>query len=81
MDGIPKNATIVVYCTVGVRSEQVGIRLKKMGYTNVNNLLGSIVEWVNQGNVVVDANNKETKKVHVYSKDYGKWLNKGEKVQ
>lgn len=81
LKGIPKNSTIVVYCTVGVRSEKIGARLKKMGYSNVNNLLGSIIEWVNQDNKVIDSKNKTTKKVHVYNDNYGKWLNKGEKVK
>ena len=81
MNDIPKNATIVVYCTIGVRSEQVGARLKKMGYTNVYNLLGSIIEWVNQDNSIIDSGNNPTKKVHVYTDDYGKWLTKGEKVK
>ncbi len=81
LNGILKNATIVVYCTIGVRSEQVGARLKKMGYTNVYNLLGSIIEWVNQDNSIIDSGNKPTQKVHVYTDDYGQWLTKGEKVK
>jgi rhodanese-related sulfurtransferase len=77
LNGIPKNATIVVYCTVGVRSEQVGSRLQKMGYENVFNLLGGIVEWVNQGNDIVNNSNANTSKIHVYSPEYEKWLTSG----
>lgn len=80
LNGIPKNATIVVYCTVGVRSEQVGERLLKMGYTNVHNLLGSIIEWVNQNNQVIDSSGAPTKKVHIYSNEYSKWLTSGQVV-
>ena len=77
---LPKNTPIVVYCTVGVRSERVGEKLKAAGYQNVRNLYGSIFEWVNQGNTVVDTQGKPTLKVHAYSRAWGIWLNKGEKV-
>jgi len=77
---LPKNTPIVVYCTVGVRSEKIGEKLKAAGFQNVKNLYGSIFEWVNQGNSVVDNQNKPTQKVHAYSKIWGVWLNKGEKV-
>lgn len=77
---IPKNQEIVVYCSIGVRSEGIGEKLKKAGYTNVKNLYGSIFEWVNQGNSVYDLQNKPTKKVHAFDKKWGVWLKKGEKV-
>ncbi len=77
---LPKNSPIVVYCTVGVRSEKIGEKLKAAGYQNVRNLYGSIFEWVNQGNLVVDNQNKPTNKVHAYSREWGIWLHKGEKI-
>lgn len=80
VENFPKNTPIVVYCTVGVRSERIGERLKASGFQNVRNLYGSIFEWVNQGNAVVDTQGKPTQKVHAYSRSWGIWLNKGEKV-
>ena len=77
---IPKEANIVVYCSIGVRSEKIGEKLQKAGYQHVHNLYGSIFEWVNQGNEVIDMQGKPTKKVHAYSPTWGIWLNKGEKV-
>lgn len=77
---VPKNQPIVIYCSIGVRSEKVGEKLQSMGYTNVQNLYGSIFEWVNQGNPVYDSFGKQTPKVHAYSKTWGIWLDKGEKV-
>lgn len=76
---VPKNAKLVVYCSVGYRSEKIGEKLKKAGYTNVYNLYGGIFEWVNGGFAVYDAQGP-TQKVHAYSKAWGIWLNKGEKV-
>lgn len=80
VENLPKDTPIVVYCTVGVRSERVGEKLKAAGYKNVRNLYGSIFEWVNQDNPVVDNQGKPTQKVHAYSRTWGVWLNKGEKV-
>ncbi len=42
LEGIPKNKKIVVYCSVGYRSEKIAERLIKMGYQNVSNLYGGI---------------------------------------
>lgn len=75
-----KNSFVVVYCTLGVRSEDIAEKLKEAGYKNVYNLFGGIVNWKNKGNTVVDANENETEKVHVSSKVWSKWLLKGEKV-
>jgi len=75
-----KNTKIVVYCSLGIRSEDVAEKIKKAGYTNVYNLYGGIFEWKNQDNTVVNSKNKPTKKVHTFNKDWSKWLLKGEKI-
>jgi rhodanese-related sulfurtransferase len=77
---IPKSTLLVVYCSVGVRSEQVGKQLLDAGYGRVFNLHGSLFEWVNQDRPVVDARGRPTQKVHAYSPAWGIWLRKGEKV-
>lgn len=75
-----KNEKIVVYCSLGIRSETIGELLKKAGYTNVYNLYGGIFEWKNKDFKVLDSEEKETEKVHTFNKDWSKWLKKGEKV-
>lgn len=75
-----KNAEIVVYCSLGVRSEDVAEQLKKAGYTNVLNLYGGIFEWKNLNQKVYNSKGIETEKVHAFSKEWSKWLLKGEKV-
>lgn len=79
LDGVDKDAPIVVYCSIGYRSEQITDQLGYLGYSNVHNLYGGIFEWVNQGNPVY-SNSGETNKVHAYSRTWGIWLQKGEKV-
>ena len=76
---ISKSSPIVVYCSVGYRSEKITQKLKALGYSNVSNLYGGIFEWVNQGNLVVNSNGKSSK-THAYDKSWGVWLRKGEKV-
>lgn len=75
-----KNSTIVVYCSIGVRSENIGEKLIKAGYTDVTNLYGGIFEWKNKGYPVFDNTDRETEKVHAFNKHWGKLLTKGEKV-
>lgn len=72
--------TIIVYCSLGIRSEDIAEQLKKAGYTNVYNLFGGIFEWKNKDFPVFDAENKETDNVHAFSKDWSKWLLKGTKI-
>jgi len=71
--------TIVVYCSVGYRSEKIGEKLQALGFKNVYNLYGSIFEWVNQGNPVVNQYG-ETEEVHTFNKEWSQWLKKGNKV-
>ena len=80
VNDVPKDASIVIYCSVGVRSEKIGEKLMAAGYTNVKNLYGSIFEWVNEGYPVYNMNGKPTDRVHAYSKTWGIWLKKGVKV-
>lgn len=75
-----KNTPIVVYCSVGIRSDRISKKLQKMGYTNVKNLYGGIFEWKNKGFPILDSTNIETENIHVYSKIWSKWSLKGVKV-
>jgi predicted sulfurtransferase len=77
---IPRNTPVVVYCSVGYRSEQIGEKLLQAGFTDVHNLFGSIFEWVNQGYPVFKNQSEQTNRVHAYSRSWGIWLQKGVKV-
>ena len=71
---------IVVYCSIGVRSEKYGEELLAWGYKDVSNLYGSIFFWKDAGYSVIDKNGRETEKVHVFKKVWGKYLSTGQKV-
>jgi len=75
-----KNQHIIVYCSIGVRSEVIAKQLIDAGYTNVNNLFGGIFEWKNSNRSVYNSKEKETDSIHAYSKAWSKWLTNGIKV-
>jgi len=74
MDELDKSKTVVVYCSIGYRSEKIGELLQEKGFRNVLNLYGSIFEWVNQGQTIVNTENQETKEIHTYDRKWGRWM-------
>jgi rhodanese-related sulfurtransferase len=80
VDNIPKNSEVVVYCSVGYRSEKVGEKLQELGFQNVKNLYGGIFQWKNEGFEVENSLSMPTDSVHTYNKRWSKWLLKGVRV-
>ncbi|MEM8888887.1 MAG: rhodanese-like domain-containing protein [Bacteroidota bacterium] len=77
---IPVEEKILVYCSVGYRSEKIGKQLKDAGYRDVRNLYGGIFEWVNQGNKIQTPKGEDTEKLHAYNRIWGVWTSANEKV-
>lgn len=75
-----KQQMIVVYCSLGIRSENIAEQLEKAGYTNVFNLFGGIFEWKNNGFKVYNNVDEPTENVHAFSKTWSQWLLKGNKI-
>lgn len=80
VEDIPLDSEVIVYCSVGVRSERIGEKLQKMGFKNVKNLYGGVFNWKNNNQEVVNDNGTPTDSVHAYNRIWGVWLNKGIKV-
>lgn len=40
-----KNEELIVHCRSGKRSMQAGMVLETMGFTNVKNMVGGVLEW------------------------------------
>ncbi len=74
LSDIDKEKTIVLYCSIGYRSEKIGEKLQEIGFSNVYNLYGSIFEWSNAGYPIYDKENVETKQIHTYNKKWSKWV-------
>lgn len=77
---IPKNQTIVIYCSVGNRAQRIAGMLMKAGYKHVYNLYGGIFEWVNEGHPVYTNQGAQTPQIHAYNRRWNVWLERGTKV-
>jgi len=47
-----QDAQIVTYCLKGPRGLLAALQLKKLGFSNVKNLNGGILKWVQNGNTI-----------------------------
>lgn len=74
------NQTIAVYCSIGVRSENIAEKIKKQGYHNVRNIYGGIFEWSNKELPLMDYIGNRTNRVHTFSKEWANYLHNGIKV-
>lgn len=77
---ISKDREIIVYCSVGYRSEKIGEKLKALGFSRIRNLYGGIFDWKNNGYTVTEEDNRPTDRVHTYNEAWSEWLYKGVKV-
>ncbi|MCG2431469.1 rhodanese-like domain-containing protein [Aequorivita xiaoshiensis] len=80
LQNLDRETPIVVYCSVGIRSERIGEKLKVVGFSNVKNLYGGIFEWKNKGYMVLDSNGKETENIHTFSRRWSHYLKAGNPV-
>ena len=71
--GLPKDAPIVTYCSIGYRSAAMAERLRAAGYSHVQNLEGSIFQWANEHRPLVREGAPVTR-VHPYSAAWGRLL-------
>ena len=70
---LDKSAPVVIYCSVGYRSEKIGERLLKLGFTDVRNLRGGIFDWANR-KLPIESSDGKPAVVHPYDRNWGKWL-------
>jgi rhodanese-related sulfurtransferase len=66
--------TVVLYCSVGVRSSKAAAKLVRSGRANIFNLQGSIFWWANEGRPLI-ANDHAVNVVHPYNEHWGVLLN------
>ena len=79
VESLDKNQPVLVYCTVGARSQDIGKKLREAGFKQVYNLYGGIIHWSNESKPLFK-DSLPTKQVHTYSRTWGVWLTSGEKV-
>ena len=71
---IGKDTKIIVYCSLGRRSELKCKQLIENGYTNVYNLYGGIIKWHNDGRTTIDSSGNLTETIHPYSWFWVLWF-------
>jgi len=76
---IDKSTPVIVYCSVGYRSEKISEELRRAGFQHVVNLYGGIFDWVNRTRPVFN-DSGETNQIHAYDHRWGKWLTRGHKI-
>jgi rhodanese-related sulfurtransferase len=69
-----KDALIIVYCSVGLRSANFAQKLTAHGFTKILNLRGSIFQWGNKG-YPLQRGETTVKAVHPYNNKWGQLLN------
>lgn len=67
VQAIPFAQPLLVYCTIGKRSESMVDSLRKMGYTDVTNLFGGLFAWAEAGYPLVNHAEQPTDTLHGYS--------------
>lgn len=71
---IDKDQPIVVYCTIGYRSNKMCATLRERGFSEVYNLYGSIYAWL-LAEMPLNKNDGEiTNEVHTFNKRWGNYL-------
>ena len=79
MDSLFFNQPIVVYCSVGYRSEKAAEYLMENGFLEVYNLYGGIFKVVNERSVA-DSLGKPIERIHGFNSSWAKWITTGEIV-
>lgn len=74
LENLAPTDRIVLYCSVGYRSERIGKALQSRGFTQVYNLYGSIFAWAQQGYPLVDTAGQPTRRIHTYNEKWGQLL-------
>lgn len=72
LEGLPKDAFVVVYSSTGYRGARVASWLERAGYANVRNLAGGIFAWANEGRPIFRGDTPAVL-VHPYDQKWG-WL-------
>ena len=73
-EGLDPDRPLVVYCTVGYRSERAARRLRDAGFTRVYNLFGSLYAWKLAGLPLEDADGQTTERMHTYNRKWGTFV-------
>lgn len=76
IDTLDRDQPVVVYCSIGVRSQNIGKKMKENGFEDVKNLYGGAFLWAEQFRPLEDSTGRQTEKIHGYNRFWGRWIKK-----
>ena len=74
LNGIPADATVVTYCTVGYRSGKAAVLLEQRLGRPVYNLDGGIIAWFNHGGRVLDPSGKPVDRIDAWGEPWTSYV-------
>ena len=82
LEDLNRDSPLIVYCTVGYRSERIADNLRERGFNQVYNLYGSLYAWKLAGYPLLNDAGEPTDQVHTYNRKWGRLVpdSIGEKV-
>lgn len=80
LDSIPKDRPLLIYCTIGVRSNREAQKASERGFQKIYEMKDGIIGWANASFQLIDPEGKPTDSVHTYNKSFSPLLNKGTAV-
>ena len=80
LDTLDPNQPVLVYCTVSVRSNSLAKEMSEKGFTQIYDIKGGLVSWINDQKELINAENQVTDTIHTYSKWVAPFVRKGTAV-
>jgi len=80
MNQVPKDRPVLIYCTIGVRSNRVAKELSDKGFSSIYDMKEGILGWANNQLPVIDTKNRPTDSIHTYNKSFAHLLKHGKAV-
>ncbi len=80
LENLDPKSPILVYCTVGVRSNKLAKTLRELGFNEIIELQDGLIGWSNAQLPLVNSANQSTDSIHVYNQYFGNLLKKGTAV-
>lgn len=77
---LEKDQPILIYCTLGVRSNRLAKALSDAGYQEVYDMKDGILGWANQEYPLINNSGESTNQIHTYNKSFSPLLKKGTAV-
>lgn len=80
LESLDPDAPVLVYCTVGLRSNKLAQSLREQGFNEIIELQDGLIGWSNAQLPLVNSSNKITDSIHVYNQYFGRLLKEGTPV-